>query len=647
MIVPMKKVSLVVQDRHGEEALARLREVGVMHIEMSKAPSERLSEITERGKRTENAVALIKPYRIPPKKEEKPPLGRRASDKTGNEELEPYSADAVNTPERPDLVNLMLRMGEERGELEERHAVLTKERGRVAPWGEFDPGDLEFLALRGIYLHFYELGPEAFRNLPAETRYVKLGESKSSIYVMVPGEKLPDVQPFRVPEKTLSQIDRELDELGKKLAALNERIKSFASRRPVLERIMADVRRDLDFERARTELEPVDGVPEDLGISYLTGFAPAAEMGRLKAAAAKNGWALAADDPGPEDAPPTQLKNNAVTGMISPLTGFLELLPGYHERDVSGWFLLFVTVFFGIILGDAAYGLIFFAIAMIGMIKTAKTGVPLGLKMLMLFGIGNIAWGTITASWFAMDRDLLPSFLRTISLHEFTPLPIPYTGITEYIAYHNRRVDQNLQVFCFSLALLHLGIARLGGVVKKMRSADLRFLADLGSIGMLVGMYNLILFLVVNAPNRGGFFDMQPVALYLLAGGFALSFLFSYYEKNLGQSVLGSLKNIFPVVLGVTGIFSDIMSYIRLWAVGMAGFALAAAFNLMAGDMLGGFLVFAGILVLVAGHGLNMVLNLLSVLVHGVRLNILEFSGHAGLTWSGIPYKPFAESAGK
>jgi V/A-type H+-transporting ATPase subunit I len=101
------------------------------------------------------------------------------------------------------------------------------------------------------------------------------------------------------------------------------------------------------------------------------------------------------------------------------------------------------------------------------------------------------------------------------------------------------------------------------------------------------------------------------------------------------------------VVLGVTGIFSDIMSYVRLWAVGMAGFALAEAFNSMAGPMLGGFLIFAGMLVLVAGHGLNIVLNILSVLVHGVRLNILEFSGHAGLTWSGIPYRPFADAARK
>jgi len=541
----------------------------------------------------------------------------------------------VNAPGRPDLVSLLLNLSKERGELEERYAALTRERGRIAPWGEFDPGDLEFLALQGINVFLYELSPEAFKNVPEETRYVKIGEGKSSVYLMVLDAKIPDLQPFRVPEKPLSHLDEELRETKGKLDALVARIEGFADRRPVLDRMMVEAERDFDFERARTELEgiEVEGAPSELGVSYLTGFVPAEEMNRFKITAARNSWALIADDPGPEDAPPTELRNNALTKLISPLTGFLELLPGYHERDVSGWFLLFVTIFLGIILGDAAYGLIFFLIALIGIIKTAKNGVPLGLRMLMIFALGNIAWGTVTASWFAIDHALLPTFLVNLSL----PALSTATGTPQSV------VNENLQVFCFSLALVHLGIARLGGVFKKLRAKDLRLFADLGSIGMLLGMYNVILMLVVNAER----FPIHQGAMYALAVGFGLSFLFSYYEKNILQSILGSLKNIFPVVLGVTGIFSDIMSYVRLWAVGMAGFALAAAFNQMAGPMLGSFLIFAGALVLVAGHGLNVILNTLSVLVHGVRLNILEFSGHAGLTWSGIPYKPFAEPRGK
>ena len=104
-----------------------------------------------------------------------------------------------------------------------------------------------------------------------------------------------------------------------------------------------------------------------------------------------------------------------------------------------------------------------------------------------------------------------------------------------------------------------------------------------------------------------------------------------------------SLKNIISVLLGVVNVFSDIVSYIRLWAVGLAGAAIANTVNEMAGPILGGFVIFLGILLLGFGHGLNMILNVLSVIVHGVRLNTLEFSSHLGMTWSGFKYKPFSE----
>jgi len=100
------------------------------------------------------------------------------------------------------------------------------------------------------------------------------------------------------------------------------------------------------------------------------------------------------------------------------------------------------------------------------------------------------------------------------------------------------------------------------------------------------------------------------------------------------------------VILGIANVFSDIMSYIRLWAVGLAGAAIADTVDKMAGPMLGHLALFVfGVVLLVFGHGLNLVLNTLSVLVHGVRLNTLEFSSHVGLTWAGSPYRPFAEKA--
>jgi V/A-type H+-transporting ATPase subunit I len=154
-------------------------------------------------------------------------------------------------------------------------------------------------------------------------------------------------------------------------------------------------------------------------------------------------------------------------------------------------------------------------------------------------------------------------------------------------------------------------------------------------------MYFVILSVVVYNEGFGGV-DMRWY--YVLLGGFALVFIFGNYEGNILKAIITSMANIVTVVLGIANVFSDIMSYIRLWAVGLAGASIAQMVDGFAGPLFGHFLFFVlGVALFVFGHGFNMVLNVLSVLVHGVRLNTLEFSSHAGLSWSGFAYKPFAK----
>ena len=113
----------------------------------------------------------------------------------------------------------------------------------------------------------------------------------------------------------------------------------------------------------------------------------------------------------------------------------------------------------------------------------------------------------------------------------------------------------------------------------------------------------------------------------------------SVAEKN-----ISSLADIVSVLLGVVNVFSDIVSYIRLWAVALAGAAISATVNELAGPLLGNFMFMVlAIVLLVFGHGLNMVLNVLSIIVHGIRLNTLEFSSHLDMSWSGHKFKPFEE----
>ena len=130
----------------------------------------------------------------------------------------------------------------------------------------------------------------------------------------------------------------------------------------------------------------------------------------------------------------------------------------------------------------------------------------------------------------------------------------------------------------------------------------------------------------------------------MIGVGFLMAFVFSNFEGNILKSILASLTNIVSMLLGVVNVFSDIVSYIRLWAVGLAGAAISATVNEMAGPFLGNFMfVIVAIILLVFGHGLNMILNVLSVVVHGIRLNTLEFSSHLDMSWSGHKFQPFYE----
>ena len=198
----------------------------------------------------------------------------------------------------------------------------------------------------------------------------------------------------------------------------------------------------------------------------------------------------------------------------------------------------------------------------------------------------------------------------------------------------------------FSIGLIQLSIAHLKNL--KRDFPDLKFLSQAGSLLLLLGMFNAALNLVIDATR----FPITNWAIVCIAVGFFLVFIFGNWNGKLGSSLLESLKNIIPTFLGTVSVFADIVSYIRLWAVGLAGLALAQTVNGMAGGLLSGpskfiidlilkFIIAA--VILVAAHALNFLLTVLSVIVHGIRLNMLEFSGHLGMEWSGYKYDPLKE----
>jgi V/A-type H+-transporting ATPase subunit I len=665
MIVPMDKVSLVVMDKEKQAALEKLRELGVLHLERKQVQSDALSRLLEKKTRTENALALLRSAAETLKKQKQKAAGAGSTDK----------AQGAGAAQASEDIDAVLALGEEKKNLQEQLLSLTRERVRIEKWGDFDPQTFSFLAENGVVLVPYELSLQAYEKLGGETARIVLEKNKTGVRLLAVGGEIPGETPFVLPEKSLSGIDRQMTEIREKLAGIDDTLAGYVPAAAAIGAEREKLLESIEFESARAGmvlLEEDRNEGEDFegrGVSWLTGYIPREKLGVLKRGAAENGWAFIADEPGMDDPVPTLLKNNKLVSLLNPLTDFLEVVPGYNEVDISPWFLLFFVIFFGMIFGDAGYGSILLLAGIIGLVKTAKKGVPVAIKLLCLLGFSNFLWGLLTCSWFGIGVDYLPETLRLISLPLISNVQNSYTwfgadirALPDFLrpVFTNdpwvragtaaEIVQQNLMIFCFTLALLQLSI---GHIIAIGRNRSLKLLGDIGSIAMLFGMYCIILFLI--ASNNARQIPLFPPAVHIFGGGFALSFIFANYDGSVGRSILESLKNIISVILGIANVFSDIMSYIRLWAVGLAGAAIAGTVNEMAGGILGSagpvvvhLVVFVlGTLLLVFGHGLNIVLNALSVLVHGVRLNTLEFSGHVGLTWAGNAYKPFAKRVNK
>ena len=190
--------------------------------------------------------------------------------------------------------------------------------------------------------------------------------------------------------------------------------------------------------------------------------------------------------------------------------------------------------------------------------------------------------------------------------------------------------------FSFSIGAIQMVLGSILAIKDKLPKKDLSWVSNLGWAIAVVAMYLLALNLVIHDP-----IPLVPV-FALIGVAFVLVLLFGGMSPDLtfGQGLKAGLANAFTDFLDTISCFGNVMSYIRLFAVGMAGVAISQSFNGIAAGMHGP-LIILGVLVVLIGHALNIIMCFLSVVVHGVRLNVLEFSGQVGLEWTGLPYEPF------
>ena len=644
MIEDMMKVSIVLLNKEKEDALKALRKVGVVHLEKIEGASEKLSAFKEYTNNTNVSEAILGEFNKSEKSKDKRAQKLSLSD----EKVISLCSEIVAKADR-------------KKQLLDEISANTTELDRFSKWGTVNLEDIKYLKEKGIQLKMYEIPTDKYHQIDANIHTILVNNDKKTVRFLIinGGEERPEnllPEAFEVPLPRLTTTD--LEEEIKNNKAEIEKIESFyAENAKYIDAILKfrqALQSDIEFENVNSGISHESaGTESDL--AWLGGFVPKADIENFKNECKKNHWALAMEDAERDDSEvPTKLKNNRLVSLVYPLTDFLGTVPGYNEFDISGWFLLFFTIFFGMIFGDGGYGLLVTVVSFILMLKNKAAKKPVSplLGLVLLLGIATVIWGIVTCTWFGISAKMLPSWLTNLSIPLVSSayedsLWIPFWVTKEGVGLTK---DQNLQIFCFALALLQLSIAHVKATKRNIFEKHVvKAFGDIGALMQLIGMLWIVLSMVVNSDV---FLMTEPIenvpvgkiAISLIAVGFTLSFVFSNYEGSLVQSILASLKNIISVLLGVVNVFSDIVSYIRLWAVGLAGAAISSTVNTLAGPILGHLAMFAlAIILLVFGHGLNMVLNLLSVIVHGVRLNTLEFSQHLGVSWSGKKYQPFSE----
>jgi len=594
MIVKMKKLTLFIRESNRRQALEALRRFGTAHLKSSKqqqAPD--INDIANQLEQAERAAAILKQY-------------RRAVDvrKEIKIKIEPQKK-----------IEEVLKLHEQLKAHEQAFDKTGQQLDQYRPWGGFNPDDIKALSEKGISINLYQANEREYQQAKERSDVRVILKEKGYVYIAQIAYRSDDKLPFKsvpLPDMSFDALCERHTALKKKIAEANTSLQS------EMHTLKAIQGHHAVLEKKQQFLKAMHGMQEEQGFSYIQGYVPKDRHDDLVnfAEMYHTGYLLEEPDD-PEDVP-TLIRNPKWIEIISPVFKFMSTVPGYAEYDISAWFLLFFSIFFAMLIGDAGYGIIFlFATFIIR--KKFKHAPAQPFFLMYVLSLATIIWGTITGTWFGAEAIARLPFLS----------PLIVQSISSFAA-----DNQNLMIFiCFTIGIIHLTIAHIIVALRILNS--IKVLAEIGWVLVLWALYFIAGMLVIGRPMPG-------CTLGLLLTGTLFLLVFSDPQKNILKGIALSLTNI---PLKIISSFADIVSYLRLFAVGYATVVLASTFN----DMVMGIgfnSIFSGLaaaIILFLGHMLNIVLGFMAVIVHGIRLNMLEFSGQMGMGWSGKEYAPFKE----
>jgi len=584
MIVPMKKATIVVQLKDAESAVKKLRSLGVIHVEHIQEPkSKDISIIADSISAIDEAINILSMF-------------------LAKKECKPVNIKKHHDPRQ--LVKHITDSYKRLDQLQEYSAHLKNAIDQYSGWGDFNPEQINFLAQNGIFVKLYQIPKNQIKNLPKNVLVKTISVFKGMVSVAIVSREKVDINFKEVipPKMGIKDMHHKVAESMQIIKLIKEEL----TRHTCHIKFLLDAKESL--KKNQLFYETVQGMGLRDNISYLTGYLPFDSVLALSSEAEKEKWGIVINEPSSEDNIPTLIRNPKWISIIKPVFKLLEIMPGYRELDISPLFLIFLSLFFGMIIGDAGYGAVYFLLTFIIHMKFSRKSSDKKVFFLFyLFSGCAIFWGLLTGTVFGQEW-----FLKA----GFKPF-VPILNDTKF-----------LQAFCFFLGAFHLTLAHVWCGLRKLPS--LTAFADAGWICVLWSAFFIAKTLILSDP-------FPYFVKSLLIAGVSLVILCTNPQKNIFKTIGEGLG---AVALSIMNNFTDVVSYVRLFAVGLAGVAISDTVNsLAAGFGVGA----ASFFILFLGHTINIVLGPMSVLVHGIRLNVLEFSGHASLSWSGIAYKPFKE----
>lgn len=605
MITKMKKLTFLVYHKEYDAFLNNLRDLGVVHIaekQQGMADNSALQEKIRLSARLSATIKLLQNIKT--------------------EEKVTDDSETVSASKGMQILDEVDELLNHKSSLQQQILAYEKELAVLEPWGDFSPESIAKLHDSGYDIGFY-ISTEANFNEDWIEAYnaMVINRVASKVYFITftkTNQEIDlDVERIKLPDRSYGQTQELIQCNKEELLRQEETLHNIARKDiPSLLAARKELNGEIEFDQVVLNTESAAGEK----LMLLQGWLPASEEDPIVAYLNSQSVYYDIKKPAPEDNVPIQLNNKGLFAWFEPICK-LYMLPKYNELDLTPFFAPFFMLFFGLCLGDSGYGLfLLLGVTLYRLLakNIGQTMKPI-LSLVQLLAASTFFCGMLTGTFFGAN---------------FYDLDWPFIQrMKQAIAMDNNDM--------FQLSLL-LGVIQIlfGMILKAVNQAiQFGFKYAVGTIGWIILLVSVGLAAVLPAV-----FPMGGTAhLVILAIAGAMILFYNSPDKNIFINFGLGLWDSYNMV---TGLLGDILSYVRLFALGLSGGILASVFNSLAVGMspdnvIAGPIVM--VLIFVIGHSINIFMNVLGAMVHPMRLTFVEFFKNSGYEGGGKEYKPFSK----